>query len=155
INLRRQGYLVAGQQGSYSIVVNNASGAARTTGPLPVTVLELPPPGVTVVKMDGIGWQCGNTICSRPDGLNGGQRFSPISVFVDVAQSRLAPVVTRGNVFGGGSVPAYTASDSSDLGVPLMILDRTTLNFGSAPPYTTQSQTVNIHFVNGAGLNWR
>ena len=99
---------------SYSVTVNNASGAPSTSGT--VTVTETVPVGMTLVSMAGSGWTCpsaGNT-CTRSDALAGGASYPVITVTVNVASNAGTSLVNSVTVSGGGSANA-TATDATSI----------------------------------------
>jgi uncharacterized protein (TIGR03437 family) len=104
------GNFTAGQQGTYTITVSNASGAAPVAGV--VTVTDTLPSGLTLVSMTGNNWTCSANTCTRNDALVGGSSYDPITVTVNVAASAASAQVNVANVSGGGSAGAK-ASDST------------------------------------------
>ena len=105
------GNFTQGQQNtSYAVSVSNAGGAGPTAGL--VTVTENSPAGLTLVSMNGSGWNCGTNSCTRSDALSGGASYPVITVTVNVAANATSPQVNQVSVSGGGSATA-TASDST------------------------------------------
>jgi uncharacterized repeat protein (TIGR01451 family) len=66
-----------GQHGAtYVVTVSNVADAGPTTGP--VTVTETVPSGLTLVSMNGVGWQCIVHSCVRDDVLSPGASYPAI-----------------------------------------------------------------------------
>jgi uncharacterized repeat protein (TIGR01451 family) len=103
-----------GQSGTYTVTVSNQQAAAPSSGL--VTVVEMPPSGITIVAMAGAGagtgWNCSGTSCTRSDVLAGGSAYPAITVTVNVAANASSPLVNSVMVVGGGSISA-SASDST------------------------------------------
>jgi uncharacterized protein (TIGR03437 family) len=113
IVLNHTGNFTAGQNGTYTITVSNASGAAPVAGV--VTVTDTLPSGLALVSMTGNNWTCSPNTCTRNDALVGGLSYDPITVTVKVAASAASPQVNMVSASGGGSARA-TASDSTIVG---------------------------------------
>jgi uncharacterized protein (TIGR03437 family) len=107
------GNFTAGQQGTYTIAVSNAAGAAPVAGA--VTVTDTLPSGLTLVSMTGNNWTCSTNTCTRNDALAGGSSYDPIAVTVNVAANAASPQVNMASVSGGGSAGA-SASDTTIVG---------------------------------------
>jgi uncharacterized repeat protein (TIGR01451 family) len=92
---------------TYTIIVSNVAGAAPTSGA--VTVADTLPPGLTLVSMNGSGWNCAGSSCSRNDPLAAGNSYGAITVTVNVGSTFIggANVAT---VSGGGAL-TLSASD--------------------------------------------
>ncbi len=102
-----------GQTGAaYSVVVSNGASGAPSGGT--VTVTEIVPPGLTLVSMSGLGWNCSGNTCTRSDALGPGSSFPPITVVVNVAASTPFQVIDEASVSGGGAV-ATSASNAMDI----------------------------------------
>ncbi len=86
IEKKPTGPLVAGQQGSYQIVVSNV-GAVPAPGPIVVT--DTLGAGLTYVSASGSGWNCsasGQTVtCTHPGPVPPGGALPPITLTVQVA----------------------------------------------------------------------
>jgi uncharacterized repeat protein (TIGR01451 family) len=95
---------------SYTLTVSNQQ-AAGPTGGL-VTVTDTLPSGLSLVSMNGMGWNCAANSCTRSDALGGGGTYPAITVTVDVTASASSPQVNQASVSGGGSASA-SASDST------------------------------------------
>jgi uncharacterized repeat protein (TIGR01451 family) len=108
------GAFTAGQTGTYTLTVSNATGSAATSGT--VTVTESVPSGLTLASMTGTGWTCSAAAsqCSRADTLAGGASYPTIAVTVNVAANAPASVVNQALVGGGGSAAA-SASDPTNV----------------------------------------
>jgi uncharacterized repeat protein (TIGR01451 family) len=86
---------------TYTITVSNAHGATETSGS--VFLDEIVPASLTITSMQGSGWTCSDTVCSRSDGLDGGSSYPAITVVVTVASNAPASVTNTAVVNGGGS----------------------------------------------------
>ncbi|HWI51476.1 MAG TPA: SdrD B-like domain-containing protein [Symbiobacteriaceae bacterium] len=79
---------VAGQPGSYQLVVTNV-GAGAAAGPIYVT--DVLPTGATFIAAMGAGWTCtsagGNVNCVHPGPLPAGTSLPPIIITVTMPQS--------------------------------------------------------------------
>ncbi|MBV9924654.1 MAG: DUF11 domain-containing protein [Acidobacteria bacterium] len=106
------GNFTQGQNGSYSITVSNAGGAA-TSGT--VTVSDTLPAGLTFVSATGTGWTCSNSsgtvTCTRSDALAAGSSYPAITLTVSVAPNSALSLTNTATVSGGGQT--YTANDSA------------------------------------------
>jgi hypothetical protein len=103
------GVFTQGQAGAaYSVTVNNGAAAGPTSGT--VTLSESMPAGLTLVSMNGTGWNCASSTCTRSDVLVGGASYPPITVTVNVAANAAASVTNQVSVSGGGSATS-TAAD--------------------------------------------
>ncbi len=100
---------------TYRVTVSNNTGAGATTGP--INVMEMPPSGLVLVSMGGLGWSCVAPNCTRGVSLAPGTTTTPIIVTVNVLPTATSPQVNQVTVSGGGSAPA-SASDSTVIGVP-------------------------------------
>ena len=97
---------------TYSVVVSNNSLAGPTSGT--VTVTEIPPAGLVLLYMSGIGWNCSGNSCTRSDVLGAGASFAPITINVAVSQQAASQAINQVSVTGGGS-PAASASDATTI----------------------------------------
>lgn len=116
---------IRGQQGAtYSISVSNI-GTSPATGT--VQVNEILPVGLTLVNMQGAGWSCTGTACTRSDFLNFNQTYQPITVTVNVATDSPLQLTNTAVVTGGGdNNPANnTAVDVVDVGAADLRLSKT------------------------------
>lgn len=107
----------------FTITVQNAAGAAATSGT--VTVTDTLPAGLTLVSMSGTGWTCAANTCTRADSLAGGSSYPPITVTVNVAVDATSPQTNVVSVSGGGSAPFGTFTNIDIIGPPLLTI-RTT-----------------------------
>jgi hypothetical protein len=108
------GNFVASQPGSFTATVINGTAAAASGT---VTVTEIVPTGLTLVNMSGNGWNCGNNICSRNDGLTAGASYPPI--LISVTANPDAPALVDNQVSVSlNSVVTYTADDPTDILTP-------------------------------------
>ncbi len=92
---------------TYSVTVSNQALVA-TSGT--VTVTEMLPAGLAPVSMDGTGWNCSSTACTRSDSLGSGASYPAITVTVNVASTAPGQVINQVSVSGGGS-PGANAAD--------------------------------------------
>ncbi len=102
----------------YTLTVSNQQAASPTSGL--VTVTDTLPPGLSLVSMAGLGWNCTGNSCTRGDALMGGAAYPPITVTVDVAPNASSPQVNLASVSGGGSGSA-SAQDSTIIAIPPLI----------------------------------
>ena len=105
------GNFTQGQSGAYTVTVTNAVGAGGTSGL--VTVTEMPPSGLTLASMSGIGWACGTNTCTRSDPLGPGISYAAITVMVNVAANAASPQVNTVSVSGGNSASANTTDSTT------------------------------------------
>jgi uncharacterized repeat protein (TIGR01451 family) len=102
------GVFLQGQQGAiYTILISNAANTAPTNGT--VTITDTVPTGLTLVSMNGTGWQCVSASCTRTDALAPGASYPPITVTVNVVASATSPQLNVASVTGGGSASANTS----------------------------------------------
>jgi uncharacterized repeat protein (TIGR01451 family) len=133
----------------YTVTISNVA-SQPTFGP--VDMLEMPPPGLSVVSMAGTGWTCDPVHCTRNDSLPGGASYPVITITVNVAPSATSPQVNQVTVNGGGAGPAM-ATDSTTIvpaGVPSLSITKThTGNFTQGQ--TNATYTVSVSNNTGAG----
>ncbi len=109
--LSHGGSFARGQSGQYTVNVRN-SGSTGIYGP--VTVTDVAPAGMTVTAMSGAGWDCSSLPkCTRPDGVNGGGTYQPITVTVSVSQTAATPLVNLVSVLG--DIFSTIATDSTNI----------------------------------------
>jgi uncharacterized repeat protein (TIGR01451 family) len=113
------GNFTQGQNGSYTLTVSNAGGAA-TSGM--VTVSDTLPSGLSYVSATGTGWTCGaagqTVTCTRSDALASGASYPAITLTAAVASNSALSLTNTATVSGGGQT--NTSNDSSS--------DPTTIN---------------------------
>jgi hypothetical protein len=102
------GNFQAGGAGKLTATVLDKASAGPTTGPT-TAVINLPP-GLVPTSAEGTGWTCTvaspQVSCTRPDLLQPGDAFPPITVTSSIA-SRVPPQVSvTGNAGSPGSPPA-------------------------------------------------
>jgi uncharacterized repeat protein (TIGR01451 family) len=102
-----------GQQGNFTIVISNNSGAAPTSGT--VTVVDTPSSGLALISMSGTGWACSANTCARSDVLAAKSSYPPITAGVSVGVGATSPQSNQATVSGGGS-QAANASDTVTVG---------------------------------------
>jgi large repetitive protein len=95
-------------------VANRALSATSGT----VAVTETLPAGLTLVSMEGTGWNCSSASCTRTDSLASGARYPAITVTVNVASDAPSQVLSQVSVSGGGSAGA-SAADPTTVAPPL------------------------------------
>ncbi len=108
------GAVIAGDQLTYSLLVNNAG---PTADPGPVTVTDVLPNGLTFVTASATGWTCANSgqtvTCTRagayPIGLS-----STIALTVLVGAAAVPSVTNTSAVTGKGTDPNPANNTSSD-----------------------------------------
>jgi uncharacterized repeat protein (TIGR01451 family) len=91
---------------NYTVTVSNHALTA-TSGTVAVT--EMPPAGLTLVSMEGSGWNCSSASCTRSDSLESSASYPPIAVVVNVASDAPSQVINQVSVSGGGSAGASAA----------------------------------------------
>lgn len=109
ITKTHQGNFTQGQQGAtYTVTVSNTGGDQRGGGGF---VAEMPPSGLTLVSMAGMGWTCDITFmppsCTRPDNLAHGASWPSITVTVNVNANATSPQV---NIASVGNVNAMDST---------------------------------------------
>ncbi|MBV8855593.1 MAG: DUF11 domain-containing protein [Acidobacteria bacterium] len=128
------GNFTQGQNGSYTLTVSNAGGAA-TSGT--VTVSDTLPAGLSYVSATGTGWTCGaagqTVTCTRADALAAGASYPAITLTAAVASNSALSLTNTATVSGGGQT--NTSNDSSS--------DPTTVN-GVSDVTITKSHTGNF-----------
>lgn len=97
------GNFSAGSTGLYLLHVTNI-GPAPTNGD--ITVVEVPPVGMTVTDMAGPNWTCNVPVrfCVRSTPLAPGASADDIQVTVAIADNAAASLTNRATVSGGGDV---------------------------------------------------
>jgi uncharacterized protein (TIGR03437 family) len=136
------GTFVAGQTGTYTIVVSNALSAGPTTAP--VTVTDSMPTGLTAVSATGDGWACtvGATVtCTRSDVLAPGASYPPITLTVNIDPNPPSSVTNIATASGGGdNTPNVNPPNPTPINGPadLSIIKtrNTTLTPGQPATYT-------------------
>lgn len=105
-------HFTQGRDGTYTITVGNAAGAAPTNGTT-VTVHDTLPAGLSADSIRGTGWNCTlNTLtCTRSDVLPAGSSYPPITLKVDVSCRAHAQVTNTATATGGGDTTTHTAPD--------------------------------------------
>ncbi len=111
------GTFVAGLPGgNYSLVVRNV-GTATSTGP--VSVIDLPPAGLTATAINGSGWTCvlATLTCTRADALAPGNQYPPIVLAVSVNVGVTGALQNTGVVTGGGDSDPSNNTDADPVTV--------------------------------------
>jgi uncharacterized repeat protein (TIGR01451 family) len=110
-----------GQTVTYDVTVTN-TGNLPSSGS-PVTVIENPPPGLTVTALSGGGWTCAvpTRTCTRSvsDALNPGASYPPITVTTSVGAGVASGTLTNTAVVSGGgdsNAANNTATDPTVIG---------------------------------------
>jgi uncharacterized protein (TIGR03437 family) len=149
ITATHAGNFMQGQQGAaYTVTVSNAVGAAPTRGT--VTVTETALAGLTITQIDGSGWNCGSSSCTRSDSLAPGMSYPPITVLVNVASNAASEVINQVSASGGGSASA-SASDSTTVTNAYDIPSITTggiAPLGSTVPMIQPGEWISIYGTN-------
>ncbi|MGW3044431.1 hypothetical protein ACWC9T_31290 [Kitasatospora sp. NPDC001159] len=109
-------HFTQGRDGTYTITVGNAVGAAPTDGTT-ITVYDTLPAGLRVDSIGGTGWNCTPNIltCTRSDILSAGSSYPPITLKVDVSCEAHAEVTNRATALGGGDTTSHTAADPTKI----------------------------------------
>ncbi|MER8105173.1 hypothetical protein [Kitasatospora sp. NPDC094016] len=109
-------HFTQGRDGTYTITVGNAAGAAPTDGTT-VTVYDTLPDGLRADSISGPGWNCtlNNLTCTRNDALAAGSSYPPITLKVDVSCSARDQVTNTATAIGGGDTASHTASDPTTI----------------------------------------
>jgi uncharacterized protein (TIGR03437 family) len=144
---------VAGQTGSYTILVSNTLGAGPTTSP--VTVNDRIPNSVTATRAGGDGWSCalGSPVtCTRSDVLAPGATYTPIAMSVAVPVGAPSSLSNTVAVTGGGdeSLANNTTSGAVSVGVP-PDLSITKTRAGELIPGQPGSYAIIVFNAAGAG----
>jgi hypothetical protein len=110
--------------------VSNTSTTTPTSGL--VTVMDVLPPGLTLVSMSGTGWNCTGTTCTRSDALGANASYPALTVTVKVAAGAASPQQNTVNVSGGGDLLTRSATDSTTIaaGITYSISGHVTLSPG-------------------------
>ncbi|HET8947707.1 MAG TPA: hypothetical protein VFQ07_12065, partial [Candidatus Polarisedimenticolia bacterium] len=136
----------------YTVTISNV--ATMATGGN-VNVIEMPPPGLTLVSMAGTGWTCGGSHCNRVDPLPGGASYPAITVTVSVAATATSPQVNQVHVDGGGA-PPVDVSDSTTIipaGTPSLSITKTHVgDFHQGQTGATYTLTVSNNIGAGTTL---
>lgn len=113
------------QNATYTVTVNNI-------GPGPtdaqVTVTETVPPGMTLVSMSGLGWNCstGGNTCGTLDPRPAGSSYPPITVTVSLANDTDPTLTNQVAVSGGGEHAQRTTNNTaSDPATVVQVADMT------------------------------
>ncbi|MFB7919177.1 hypothetical protein [Streptomyces sp. NPDC056061] len=116
INKTHTRHFTQGRDGTYTITVGNAAGAAPTNG-APVTVHDTLPAGLSADSIRGTGWNCTlNTLtCTRSDVLPAGSSYPPITLKVDVSCHAPRRVTNTATATGGGDTTTHTATDPTKI----------------------------------------
>jgi hypothetical protein len=113
VTVAHEGDFKQGQPATYLVTVSNQPGAGETRGA--ITVKEALPEGLVLASMEGTGWICAESECSRSDALPRGTAFPPITVKVNVEDTAGSPLVNRVSVSGGGAAAASGADAANVL----------------------------------------
>ena len=144
--LTHTGSLSQAQTGAvYTITLTNLS-ASSVNGAMAITAIL--PSGLSLVSMQGSGWNCSGTTCSRSDTLAAGAAYPVITLTVNVAGDAPGQLVNQVNLsFNGAAeasasdpttvLAAFTDVNPADLLLPAINLLRQfgiTTGCGNAPP---------------------
>ena len=110
------GDFVAGQAGSYQIVITNPA-FVTTSGT--VTVTDTLPAGLTATAMSGTGWTCtlATLTCTRSDALGNDASYPAITIAVNVSGSLAASTITNQASVANGSF-MNAATDPTVIVIP-------------------------------------
>jgi len=86
---------------------------------------ETIPSGSTVSSMNGTGWTCNTSTCTRSDALSNGSTYPAITVNVSVGAATQSPQVNQVSASGGGSPTSPTAGDSTNINASGVLSDLT------------------------------
>ena len=138
ISITDSGNFAPGQQGTYTITVNNAG-----TGPTDGTVaVQLnPPAGFTVAGASGTGWTCTAGNCTRSDALAACCSYPAITATVNIPANAVSPAVATATVYGGGSYLAG-AMDSTAIGGFTIGCNSLSFDLPVGAPALSQSCTI-------------
>jgi uncharacterized repeat protein (TIGR01451 family) len=113
ISKAHQGNFMPGQNGTYTIVVSNAS-QERADGP--TTVTDTLPAGLGFVSASGTGWSCGalaqDVTCTNADTIEGSTSAAPITLVVAASAGLAGQTVTNTASVGNAS-DVNTANNSA------------------------------------------
>jgi hypothetical protein len=98
---------------AFTIVVDNAPGAATTTGVVTVNMMASSNVPATFTPT-GSGWSCSFNSCMRSDPLLSGASYPPITATFNVPEFGVGPVDLSATVSGGGSL-SRTATDRANI----------------------------------------
>ncbi|HEY0173592.1 MAG TPA: DUF11 domain-containing protein, partial [Pyrinomonadaceae bacterium] len=148
------GNFTRGANGSYTVTVSNAGGAA-TSGV--VTVTDTLPAGLSYVSATGTGWTCGasgqTVTCTRSNALGVGASYPAITLVVNVAQAAGASLTNTASVSGGGQT--NTSNDSAS--DPTTVVSSSDLSLSktvnNANPIQGQNVTFTVTLTNNGPTN--
>ena len=132
------GSFVAGQTGTYALLVSN-TGNVATSGT--ITVTDSLPAGLSYVSASGTGWSCSGSgataTCTSSTVIAAGASGNPISLTVNVAASAPATVTNTASASGGGASNTPTASDPTTILRPVLAVAKShSGNFAIGQPGT-------------------
>ena len=138
---------IPGETVTYTVTVTNV-GDAPSSGT--VTVIETPPPGLTVTALSGTGWSCtvSTRTCTRSNALAPGASYPAITVTTTVGANAAAGTVTNiADVSGGGDSNSTnnTAEDPTIIAAPAPGMDLTITKEHS--PFTVVPGQTFTYFV--------
>lgn len=162
INKTHTGNFTAGQQGQYTITVNNNGPIDETNT---ITVTDTLPAGLSYVSATSVdvNWSCGAVgsvvTCTHPGPLANGASLSPITLTVNVSAAA-APSVNNTATVSSATFDNVSANDSSTDPTTVLVPDVTTstktvldLNGGEADVGDTLRYTITITESGGAAVN--
>jgi uncharacterized repeat protein (TIGR01451 family) len=163
-----------GQTGAQYTVVVGSNGPGSTSGT--ISVVDTPPPGLTITGMSGSGWTCtlNNLTCTTSAVLPANGTLPPITVAVNVSTNATSPLANSVTVSGGGATGATTTDSTIINQAPDLIISKTTSstfvrggtasytlrvsNMGSGPSIGTISVTdtmpTGLTLTSAFGDNW-
>ena len=121
------GIAIPGETVTYTVTVTNVGDLASSGT---VTVVETPPPGLTVTALSGTGWSCtvSTRTCTRSNALAPGASYPAITVTTSVGAGAAPGTVTNTAVVSGGgdsNSTNNTAEDPTIIAAPAPGMDLT------------------------------
>jgi len=149
------GNFAQGQPGAtYTVTVSNGSGMSATNGT--VTLTETLPSGMTLLSMQGNGWNCSANTCTRSDALAGGASYPAIAVTVNVASNAASSLTNQVSVSGGGSAAATASDPTTVTAVCSYSLNPTNATASASGGNATVTVTAapGCGWTGSSGVNW-
>ncbi|HVM49395.1 MAG TPA: HYR domain-containing protein [Candidatus Acidoferrum sp.] len=117
VTASHSGNFCQGQGGAQCSVTVSNGGPGPTGGPVPATVVDTFPNGLTPVAASGSGWTCvisNQTVtCTRSDPTAAGTSYPAITLFANVATNAPGSLTNKVTLSGGGDATPgnHTAAD--------------------------------------------
>ncbi len=112
-SLTHGGTFTEGQAGAFTLTVSNLAGASVTGGT--ITVQPSISGSMTVTSMNGTGWTCNSSQCTRSDALAAGASYPSITINVTVGSNLQSYSFTPVVVVSGGGSPDTQASETVNI----------------------------------------